>query len=450
MSTIGRRGFVASLGLGAGAYLLDPIARRLVAEARGQASAKRRFVTFGFGCGFEVKDYEHDTGGAPERAFGPDFPLRPAFAPLDPYRQDLLILERFFVPPAIIGDALHGAGVATFTLRKTVTPGTRVPGGATIDRFIAKAIGGNDPFSSINLGYSHNTGSFVAVENNRSADGPATSYPAETDPKKAFAALFGVAGAAPAGVAPVDPQKAFAGQKSVLDLVRADVARLQGRLAGPERAKLDQYLTSLRELEGRLSKLATPGPAVMGASCNRPADPALGMYPSGNLLVPEAVDAFLDVVFTAIACGRTHVATYWQGMGAFGIRYANVGDMYDLHSNYHQSRRDIIAATNVYLMGLLAKFYARLKTVPEGNGTLADSTLIMSINDAGGSHHNGWDRHSVVLLGRLGGALRTGRYMKFPMMQYSLGPVFTSIANLMGAETAGFGDGTTGPLPGLT
>lgn len=445
MPTLRRRDFVASLGLGAGAYLLDPMCRRLVAEARGDAATPRRLVLFGFGCGMPTTLYEHDTQGAAEAAFGPALPLRKMFQPLEQYKSDLLVLERFFVPPSIIGDGLHGAGESTFSQRARGA-------GPTFDRYLAAALGAKDAFSSVNLSYAwspHDVG-----YENRSLDATGGHYVPETNPARALDSFFGAGAATPtSGTTPAaaDPRKRLAKQKSVLDAARADIVRVQARLAGAERAKLDQYLASLRELETRLDTLAAAAAAPPARGCARPGWAlTLPKYPTGNIVYPDVVDAFVDLVFNALACGRTHVATYWMQMGAGGGAYKFLGDPEASHQDHHAGRTAILEAIMAYHVSTVAALWAKLKAVPEGNGTMADNTLVLLMNDAGGQHHNGSGSHAVIALGRLGGTLRTGRYVKYPKGRYTLGDVYIALANALGVPTTSFGVQSTGDLPGLS
>jgi hypothetical protein len=124
----------------------------------------------------------------------------------------------------------------------------------------------------------------------------------------------------------------------------------------------------------------------------------------------------------------------------------------DHHRICHGSGTDAaIAKVDQHFCSLVAHLWQRLKSVPEGNGTMADNTLLVWINSGGGLHHGGHNNHAVVLLGG-GGSFRTGRYLSYPAMRHCISDVYVSIAHAMGVDIKTFGDPMhcKGPLPGLT
>jgi hypothetical protein len=449
MTLTGRRNFLAQMGLATGGGLLSPMVDALVQEAWGQASQpgkQKRFFLLVNGNGLHPQRYEHPTSGGSELELAPATPLRNVFRPLEPFKRDLLILERFYVP---MDRFLHGNESAALTLQSKAP--NRTPGGISPDRLIARAIGGNDPFLSLNFAHydPHPQGTDPPLLFNYSADGAGKVVPPFANAVKAFNTVFGagVVGGMPVEAAG-DRRALLTRNKGILDLVRGDVARLHVRLAGPERQKLEQYLESLRELEERLGKQAD-GPAP---ACAAKAAPAALDRDKQSEINPEMLASFVDTIVSAFACRRTHVASMHVVPGASHTSFRFLGDTKGHHMQCHEGNSAMIEKIDTYICGLLAGVYAGLRAFPEGNGTMADNTLCLWVNDGGGQHHNGWDDYAAVMVGSAGGALRTGRYVKFGKGQRSLADVYTTVFQAMGVPVTSFGSPSVnkGPLPGLT
>ncbi len=431
MNSVSRRTMMRGVGLGLSASLTQTLLGGLLREVRA-ATPIKRLVLFTNGNGFDVTQWKRAPG--PETVF--DLPT--AMAPLAPFKQDLLFLERFFNP---FDRALHGNQWATLSVRPSKGTAANeyreTPGGISLDRFLAKNIGKADPFPSIALGLREAaTGNVLCV----SADGPDMKFPAIASPVKAFASLFGGNTAMA-----TDPRRTLARRKSLLDFVRGDVARMNAVLPGPEKAKLDQYLTSIGELQGQLEKLS-----ALAASCAQPVTPEAALDRTN--LDPKVVRAHNDVAFNALLCGLTRVAhVSILGMEGPHDRYGWLGDTRGHHDQHHDKNFAMITKIDQFVMGEIAHLAGRLKATPEGNGTMLDNTLVMYVNTGGGLHHGGVYMHPVLLVGNLGGTLRTGRYLSYPFNKYCISDVFCAICNLLGVPSESFGEPSVnqGPLPGL-
>ncbi|MEM9455335.1 MAG: DUF1552 domain-containing protein [Myxococcota bacterium] len=436
MHFIRRRDIMRGLGLGAGAAMLAPLARSLVREARAELPLPKRLVVVTNGNGFRRQHYSAVEGGGPTSFSLGSVDLGPVYAPLEPHKDALVVLEQFYNPH---DRALHGNQWATLSMQPSPDQSGEKrgpPGGISIDRLIASEVGSSDPFSSIAVGIEEGPGKVLCV----SADGLDQPFPAYGSPVQAYSAYFGEL-TDPGGLLAADK---LSRDQSLLDHIRGDAARLEGALAGPERAKLEQFQDSLFSLEDRLSSLY-----AVQASCedNQP--------PSDDLdranLDPAVVQAHGEVVFNALMCGLTHVAHISiLGMEGPHNRYGWLGDTKGHHNLHHDGDLDIIEQIDAFVLSQLADMRQRLAQVPEGDGTMADQTLIMYVNTCGGKHHGGQDSHAIVLLGGAG-YFETGRYLAFPEMEHSMADVFVSVANAMGVEIETFGtpEHCKGPLPGL-
>jgi hypothetical protein len=428
MKTTGRRKFLAGLGLGAASPLLPSIAGKLLSEALAQEASpsfKRLFLFVGSNGLLERFTTCPSRG---ER----DFDLGPIYQPVAAFKDRMTIAQRFFIPHS---RDLHGSQTSTLTVMPCTNPSAshfRAPaGGISIDRHIGKKIGAADAFSSTAVGRG------ITV----SADGPNQPFPLNLSPSKAFSTYFG--GALPTmggggGGGFVDDF--VSKDRSILDLLRADAGRLNARLAAPERAKLDQYLESLRALERQIS---TRG-AVQSA-CQKPAAP-----PAATPPLNQAIEQLVDITFHKHQCGLTHV-TYlsFEGMEGPKVKYDWLGDPRNHHDDNHASDFPVVQRIQTWWFSMVARLANQLAKAPEGDGTMLDHSLIAMVNTGGGLHHRGFDKHPLILLGGRAGS--AGRYLQYPEGKHCMSEAYVSMANLMGVPTEKFGDPKfcPGPLPGL-
>jgi hypothetical protein len=237
--------------------------------------------------------------------------------------------------------------------------------------------------------------------------------------------------------------------KSILDLLRADAGRLDARLAAPERAKLDQYLESLRSLERQINVRATAQ-----TSCKKPPappeTPAACSGQTGTTGCAQAIEQLVDITFLMHQCGLTHVShIQFEGMGGPHIKYEWLGDPRNHHDDNHANDNAILQKIETWWFSMIGRLVDQLAKAPEGNGTMLDNSLIMLVNTGGGIHHRGFDRHPLILLGGRAGS--GGRYVEYPEGSHCMSEAYVSIANAFGVPTEKFGDPAfcAGPLAGL-
>jgi hypothetical protein len=426
MHIIGRRNFLAGLGLGAGSHLLGSFFKTVVGEAMGAEPAKR-LILFTAANGFLERFYTCANRGEA------DFDLGPVYQPVAAFKKDMVIAQKFFNP---FSKALHGNQHATLTVMESTQPNVSQmrgpPGGISIDRLIGKKIGAKDAFSSTASGRG------ICV----SADGAGQSVPLITSPAKAFETYLG--GASPTagmGMEGGTFEKDFAKDKSFLDLLRADVARMNARLGGPEKAKLDQYLESLRTLEAQIGRRAE---AQTG--CTKPA------APSDAGALDAQLKAHIDIVFAAQRCGLTHVSHIaFEGMEGPHIVYSWLNDPRNHHDDHHANDGAMLQKIATWWFERMGQMLTLLASTPEGNGTMLDNSLVAFINTCGGSHHRGYETHPIILWGSAGGQLKTGRYLSYAQGKNCISDAYVSIGNLFGLGLDKFGSPMycKGPLPGL-
>lgn len=282
---------------------------------------------------------------------------------------------------------------------------------------------------------------------------------AEGDPRAAFDRLFSNSFGNREGRTPSRAELLRSHRGSVLGAVRESFGDLSRRLAPEDRVRLQAHAERVEALERRLQRQQ----AEPGRECG---PPNLSLSPDYSARreahLPESSAAMIDIIAMAFACDLTRVATlqfaeYHDPRFEFlGRRYptegyANWHEMVHSGLNEPAARRDLLAGFVVY-MTQLAKLLDALASVPEGNGSLLDNTLVVSVSEFGNGGAHSTRSLPVVLAGNLAGQLSTGRHLRFEGR--TTGDLFTTLLNLFGLPDSHFGlrrgrDGsllTRGPL----
>jgi len=424
-SLIKRRSLLT--GLGAASFLAAPVFRATLAEAQ---AAPVRLVILSFPGGMSMVN---DQG---------IFSYDQALASFAPFRSDILLIENLVDPQTGGVDLGHGGvrvhltgdgrGVTEDSF--SFTPPTLT----SVDQAIAQKIGKNTRFASLEFGVSSTSPPQDGFDRSNIIWSNGVSIPAVQDPATMFSRLFG-GGAPPPGPAPTDPDALAkllalnAQRQSMLDLLKVQVTDIQGIVGSAEKLRLDAHLTSLRELEKSIMSPAGGGGtmATPGASCGAP---SLG----AGTDIPAVGAAMSELLYQSINCDATRVASLqWLHSGS-GVFFTWLG----LNSNGHHEMQhapgpDLVTA-QTWLMSQLAVVIKRLKDTPEGPGSMLDNCLVLVTSELGdGSSHT--NRPVPVLLaGKAGGQLRTGRSVN--LNGKNRANLSLNIGNLMGAPLSNFGD----------
>ena len=318
--------------------------------------------------------------------------------------------------------------------------------GETVDAGLARNIGGI--YSHVGLGVMNRPSSMTY---NLTSAGRGKALPTLLNPVLAHKQYF-AAGAAG------DARKDFDIDTNLLDFLADDVKRMKVRLDGSEKEKLDRYLDAFESMSGRQSKLAKMADRIAKAT---PAiNPKLGTIsesktaPSG---VFDRLEAQFDIAAGTLIAGLTNVVTVSAGagpdriglscmasevgegngyIGAHGIGHGgSVGGMkYD----------ECHALIRRKCMEKLAKFIAKLESIPEGDGSMMDNTLVIFLSDSAEAHHPGCNEWPFVIIGDLGGRLKLGnRYLRYPWYgkpgHRTIASLYTSLLHAVGDRRQTFG-----------
>jgi len=440
--TLSRRALLRGLG---GAAIGLPFLGAMADTASAIAFPKR-FVVFFTGLG-TVKPAWVPKGTETEFGFGP------ILAPLEPFKKKTLVLEGIDMESAYHGPGdPHQQGIGQALTGTELQEGMLFPyacnpsamvgwgGGISLDQFLADKIGQMTKFPSLELGVQVQ---YANVSARISYRGGGQPVPPEDDPYEAFKRIFGDLGSDPEALA-----RLRADRHTVLDAVTEDYARLNARLGTSDRHKLDAHLEAIREIEKRLD-----APGVIGGAC---IPPELGtpVEPFENDNYPAIAKAQLDLLAMSLICDLTRVASIQWTTVQTGKVFSWLGQSEPHHTLSHSSDGDTVRQGMLTDIGnwhaqQLAYLCQKLDSVQEGDGTVLDNTVILWCTDiAQGNTHARRDM-PYVLVGGAGGALKTGRYVKYKGAYHN--DLLIALSHAMGVpvETFGNPEYCNGPLGGL-
>ena len=447
LSHLTRRSLLRGAGAALALPLLDamPLGRAVADGGKAAAGAARGPVRLAFA--FTPNGVNTDRWFP--KTTGRDWELTPSLEPLKEFREDVTVLSGLAQRNGeSLGDGGgdHARNAATYLtgVHPLKTAGANIRAGRSIDQVAADHLGRDTRLASLELGCdrgrnagSCDTGYSCAYSNNISWRSPSQPTAKEINPKLAFQRLFGTGAEGDAA------ERRLADRQSVLDLVADDAAALTKRVGATDRRKLDEYFTSVRDVERRIEKTLT-APPVEAPQIELPAG------------VPAETAEHIDIMFElqalAFRTDVTRVSTFMLANAGSNRNYPEVGvnDGHH-HLSHHQSdnrKLDNVAKIDRFLCERFAGFLKRLKETPDGDGTLLDNSLVLygsGISD--GNRHNHHDL-PLILAGRGGGAIKSGEHRAFEQ-HTPLNDLFLTLLDAAGVQGVDeFGD-STGRLAGL-
>ena len=352
----------------------------------------------------------------------------------------------------------NGHDSATGILTGCDLQGKTSPGIASLDQYLAvdKALGASTRVSSIALGVGDNQNS-LGANLSWSKTG---AIPKIIDPSETYRKLFGSAGGG-SDATSADRQRKL-GQGTV-DFIRKDVNRLKGRLAAPEQQKLDQHLTSLREIEKQLTAFTATGSCAVPAAPNATDFPKLQNYNGGEPYFDKITDLQIEMIALAFSCDITRFATLYMAdlsrtkelgtkLGLPDDVHGGVAHVYSGSNAFGNAGApatwDPLAVQNKYSYQKGALLLKRLNELK-----ILDSSLMLMSSDMGDPAAHSTRNVPIVLAGGVNGKIKMGRYIKLGPdcsnnMQYCdamtdspnpINKLLVSIATAFGVETPSYG-----------
>ncbi len=322
------------------------------------------------------------------------------------------------------------------------TDGVDIRAGVSVDQLAAQSIGRATRFPSLELGCEGGKnagecdhGYSCAYQSNLSWQGESTPVAKQINPRLVFDRLFD----RPSGT---DAAQADRRRKSILDFVTEDSRQLHQVLGAPDRRKLDEYLNGVREIEQRITR-ARPAVDLGGMTYPRP----LGIPADYQ----EHLRLMADLLALAFQADLVRIATFVFANDGSNRSYRNIGVSDGHHDLSHHGgdvdKQHRIRKINQFHVAQLAYLLQKLKSIPEGSGTLLDHSLIVYGSGISDGNTHAHDDLPILVAGRGNRTIKTGRHIRFPK-ETPLTNLYVSMLDRAGVNVPSIGD-STGPLPRL-
>jgi hypothetical protein len=349
--------------------------------------------------------------------------------PLSPYRGKLTFLRGLYNAEALIG-GIHSCQTGNLLTGAHLAPNGEIRSGISCDQVVANQTKGQTKVPSLVLGTEQ---SIAAIHKNYSMiysshiswSSATTPTPLELYPALAFDRLF--------------RDEVGKADRSVLDAVREDAAGYRNTVSLSDRHRLDEYLTSVREVERQI-ELAGKGGRLQGWRPTLSA-PDMNRPPDG---IPQDIDQHMrlmcDIMVLAFRTDTTRVCTLKLNNDHSSLRFPNLKVDYMIHHLLSHSDGDDWLKVNRFFTQQVAYIAGKLDAVQEGERTLLDNSMILYCSSMmTGSHNN--DQLPVVLLGCAGGQLKSGRIVDYlGKPNRKMCSLYLSLMDKTGVHLNSFGD----------
>jgi hypothetical protein len=400
--------------------------------ATSPAQFPKRFAALFMGNGVNEDHWNSEGSGAGMK-------LSKSLEPLEPLTHKNNVIHGLFQKRAT-GQGIHPAQTGCLLSGAQIRKGAIIHAGITVDQMIANRIGQDTPQASMVLaceqpmtGY-HETNFSMAYSSHISWQSPDSPVPNEVYPSLAWDNLF--------------ENRGSLRNMSILDRVMDDASALTKQISSIDKAKLDEYLTSVREVEKRVDGMRKQKDNAedVAKKNNRPVfamdRPANGLPED----LREHARLMCDIIAIAFQTDKTRVATLLLARDLSAMYYPFLQVKEGHHAASHNNLSDGYERIARFHLSQLAYLAAKLDGMPEGAGTVLDNSCLMFLSNMwiGRKHDN--TRLPLVLAGGLGGTLQTGRtldYIQAGDDNRKLCSLYLSLMDRMGIKLDKFGDAET-------
>ena len=398
-----RRTFLRGIGATLALPLLDAMVPAMTALADTPAAAVRRL-------GFVFMPMGSDISRWTPTGEGKLGELSPTLSPLAPVKEHVSVLTNTELKLAYPGTHATSNSAFLSCVRAKHTESTDYVLGTTVDQIAAKQLGRATQLPSLELSMDMlqtvgqcDNGYACVYQNNLSWSSPTTPLPAEAHPRLVFEMLFGEGGNK------ADRQSALRRRASLLDFVKDDIARLERTLGSADRAKVSQYLDTVREVERRIQKAESDVTEKPLPDLDRPVGAPASYAEHARLM--------FDLQVLAMQADVTRVITFQLARETSSRTYPEIGvpDPHHPLSHHGNDPEKIakIAKINRFHVSLFAEFLSKLKATKEGNGSLLDHSLIMYGSGMGNPNVHDHINLPILIAGGAAGGMRGGRHIRF-------------------------------------
>ena len=407
------------------------------AEPAGGGEFPQRFAALFMACGIHP---DHWWG----KGAGAEMELSRSLAPMESLKTKMNVIQGLFNKNAT-GVGIHPGQTGNILSGASLQRGAELKGGISVDQVLAARLGQETVQPSMVLGCEqpitgyHETNFSMAYSSHISWQNATSPVPMEVYPSLAFDSLF--------------DNRGNRRNQSVLDRVREETASLGRRTSTADRSRLDEYLTSVREVEKRIERQRVQQNKAADRAKHSGKSVVMMKRPDNGLPedIREHMRLMCDVIALAFQTDKTRVGTLLLCRDISGLFYPFLDVRKAHHSASHNDRSEDWEKISRYYCSQLAYLAGRLDAMPEGEGTVLDNSCLLWVNNMwSGSRH---DSTKVPLLtaGGMGGRLKTGRVLDYTGkddQERKLCSFYLSILNRMGVSMDRFGDADT-QLAGL-
>ncbi len=425
-----RRTFLRGMGASLALPLLDAMVPAATAMTGTPANPVRRlgFVFMPMGCDI--------TRWTPPGTDGKLGELSPILSSLGPVKEHVTAITNLELRNAYPGS--HATSNAAFlsAAKAKHTESSDYYLGTTVDQIAAQQIGRETQLPSLELSMDMlqttgqcDNGYACVYQNNLSWSSPTTPLPSEAHPRIVFERLFGDGGN------PAERRAALRKRASLLDWVNEDIASLQRKLGPADRAKVGEYLETVREVERRIQKAEADVAGNPLPDLDRPLGVPAAYADHARLM--------FDLQVLAMQGDITRVTTFQLARETSNRTYPEIGVSDPHHPlSHHGNDPDKIARMakiNAFHVSLFAYFLGRLKATPEGNGTLLDHSLLLYGSGIGNPNVHDHTNLPILVAGGAAGGMKGGRHIRYNQPT-PLATLHLTLLNKVGVNLDRFAD----------
>lgn len=394
----------------------------------GATYPKRLAVLF-MACGVHPEHWWAEGSGA-------EMTLGKSLAPMQPLKEKLNVIQGLFNKNST-GVGIHPGQTGNILSGASLQKGAELRGGISIDQLLANHLGQETAVPSMVLGCEqpvtgyHETNFSMAYSSHISWQNATSPVPMEVYPALAFDSLF--------------DNRGSRRNQSVLDRVQEHASSIRSTVGSADRAKLDEYLSSVREVEKRIERMRGDQDNAIERA-NDKGKAVVGMPRPDNGLpedIREHMRLMCDLVALALQTDKTRFASLLLCRDISGLFYPFLGVRNAHHSASHNDFSDDWERISRYYCGQLAYLAGRLDAMPEGDGTVLDHSCLLFVNNMwSGSKHDS-TRVPLLQAGGLDGTIETGRVLDYSDAgdeHRKLCSLYLSLAERMGLPLETFGD----------
>lgn len=400
-----------------------------VAGATSEVALPKRFAALFWGNG--VNGHHWWAKGA-----GTSMELGKSLQPLEKLKHKMNFIDGLFNRSAV-GVGIHPGQTGNLLSGMPLMKGAVLRGGISMDQVLANHIGQDSVQPSMVLGCEqpitgyHETNFSMAYSSHiswQSADSP---VPMEVYPSLAFDSLF--------------ENRGSRRMQSILDRVRDDVATLGRKVSANDKSKLDEYLTSVREVEKRVEKMRSDQGKAEENGRGKRIPVAMMKRPDNGLPedIREHMRLMCDITALAFQTDKTRVVSLLLCRDLSGLFYPFLDVRKAHHPASHDDLSDDFEKITRFYCSQLAYLATRLESMPEGGGTVLDNSCLMLLSNMWSGNRHDSTRLPIVTVGGLGGALKTGRVLNYvgkPDEDRKVCALYLSLMGKMGVPLKHFGD----------